>query len=307
MQNMSDTNKSIIFILISSFLFSVMAGLVKIVSTDLPAIEIVFFRNLFGFMIIIYAIYHTPIKKIDEIKNNKDLKKYYLLTFRGIAGFLAVLTYFYLIANIPMSEVSTYRKSTPLLIALFAFIFLQERLKFNVILALFIGFFGIILVIDPSSDFNKFHVIAIFSAIITALSFTSIRELKKYYDTRIIVLSFISFSLAGSLILMFLTSFFALENSEFDWLFSSFVMPDEVTTWIYLFLIGAISTIAQIFLTKAYAITKAGIVGAITYSTIIFSTTIGIFLGDPIPSLVTTLGIGLVLISGLIISFSKNK
>jgi len=60
-------------------------------------------------------------------------------------------------------------------------------------------------------------------------------------------------------------------------------------------------------MTKAYELTKAGIVGTISYSNILFATVIGVMLGDAIPNLWTILGIILVIISGLLVALAKEK
>ncbi len=59
-------------------------------------------------------------------------------------------------------------------------------------------------------------------------------------------------------------------------------------------------------MTKAYELTKAGIVGTISYSNIVFAVVIGVMLGDPIPDIWTVLGIILVILSGLLVAFSKK-
>jgi len=60
-------------------------------------------------------------------------------------------------------------------------------------------------------------------------------------------------------------------------------------------------------MTKAYELTKAGIVGTISYSNIVFAVIIGVMLGDPIPDIWTVLGILLVILSGLLVAFAKKE
>jgi drug/metabolite transporter (DMT)-like permease len=54
-------------------------------------------------------------------------------------------------------------------------------------------------------------------------------------------------------------------------------------------------------------LTKAGIVGTISYSNIVFALIIGIALGDPIPTPLKFLGIILVISAGLLVALSKEK
>jgi drug/metabolite transporter (DMT)-like permease len=70
--------------------------------------------------------------------------------------------------------------------------------------------------------------------------------------------------------------------------------------------VGVFATASQLLMTKAYELTKAGIVGTISYSNIVFAVIIGIMLGDPIPDIWTVLGIILVILSGLLVALPKG-
>ena len=295
---MSDKNRGIIFMVLASFSFAIMGGFAKTISAILPPIEVTFFRNVFGVAIIGYAIYRSPLKQIGG--------KPHLLFFRGAMGFLALLAYFYIIKYIPLGDAVTYNKTSPLFVAFFAYLFLGEKLSRWIILAMILGFSGIILISQPQiNGFDKYDMLGIFSGIGAALAYTSIRELRKYYDTRAIVMSFMGIGTVAPLIFMFLASFIHAPES-LDIILTPFVMPVGVE-WFYIAMMGIFATISQYFMTKAYSLTKAGIAGTVSYSNIFFALGIGIFLGDPIPDLSKIIGIGLVISSGLIVTFSKDK
>jgi drug/metabolite transporter (DMT)-like permease len=148
-------------------------------------------------------------------------------------------------------------------------------------------------------------MLGIFSGIGAALAYTSIRELREYYDTRAIVMSFMVVGTIAPLILMLITPFVSV-SSDFDWIFAKFVMPQGIE-WAYVTAVGITATISQLLMTKAYELTKAGIVGTISYTNIVFAVIIGSFLGDPLPDMWTVLGIILVIISGLLVALSKGK
>jgi len=102
--------------LLASLSFAAMGGFAKVVSQVLPPVEVTFFRNIFGVLLVGIAIYKVPLKQT----GGKPL----LLLFRGSMGFAALLAYFYIMAHIPLGEAVTYNKtSCPLLICL-SFLFL---------------------------------------------------------------------------------------------------------------------------------------------------------------------------------------
>jgi len=82
------------------------------------------------------------------------------------------------------------------------------------------------------------------------------------------------------------------------------VMPQGVV-WFYLLGMGIFATISQLLMTKAYGETKAGIVGAVSYSNIIFAIMVGSIMGDALPSFMMACGIALIILSGLMVARAK--
>jgi len=286
--------------LLASLSFAVMGGFAKVVSQVLPPVEVTFFRNVFGVALVGFAIYKTPLNQI----GGRPL----LLLFRGTMGFVALLAYFYIIAYIPLGEAVTYNKTSPLFVAIFAYMFLNEKLTPFAIVAIIVGFIGISLISMPtegSFTFNKYTVLGIFSGLGAALAYTSIRELRQYYDTRAIVMSFMGVGTIAPVLLMIATPYVDAPES-LDFMFAEFVMPKGII-WLYVLIMGLSATASQILMTKAYELTKAGIVGTISYSNIVFALMIGIALGDPIPTPLKFLGILLVISAGLLVALSKEK
>ncbi|HEY9128250.1 MAG TPA: DMT family transporter [Sulfurovum sp.] len=290
-------DQGILLMLLASLSFAVMGGFAKVVSQVLPPVEVTFFRNIFGVVLVGIAIYKVPLKQTGG--------KPFLLLFRGAMGFAALLAYFYIMAFIPLGEAVTYNKTSPIFVAIFAYLFLNEKLHKSALLAVVIGFVGIVLVAQPEGgSFDKYDLLGIFSGMGAALAYTSIRELRKYYDTRAIVMSFMGVGTVAPLFLMLITPYVNV-SKEFDWMFARFVMPQGIE-WAYVAAVGVFATVSQLLMTKAYELTKAGIVGTISYSNIVFAVIIGIMLGDPIPDIWTVLGIILVILSGLLVALPKG-
>lgn len=291
-------DRGILFMLLASLSFAFMGGFAKVVSQELPPVEVTFFRNIFGVIFVGLSIWKMPLKQTGG--------KPWLLLFRGSMGFAALLAYFYIMAHIPLGEAVTYNKTSPIFVAIFAYIFLKEELPKTALLAILIGFVGIVLVAQPQGgSFDKYDILGIFSGIGAALAYTSIRELRKYYDTRAIVMSFMAVGTIAPLFLMIITPYVSV-SEDFDWMFAEFVMPQGVQ-WGYVTAVGVFATISQLLMTKAYELTKAGIVGTISYSNIVFALIIGVMLGDPVPDMWTVLGILLVILSGLLVALPKAK
>jgi len=283
------------YMLIASFTFAIMGAFAKLASAELSSLEVVFFRNIAGVIIVGIAILKTPMKH----KGGKP----FLLLFRGTMGFVALLAFFYNIAHIPLGDAMTFSKTSPIFTAIFAFIFLNEKIGKNGWIAIGIGFIGILFITQPTAiGFTKYDLLGIFSGVGAALAYTSIRELKKIYDTRAIVLSFMSVGTIGPILLFFISNY--VQVDELDFIFGHFIIPKGIT-WFYLIAMGIFATISQILMTKAYGETKAGIVGTVSYTNIIFAILIGLLIGDSLPSLTTCFGITLIVLSGIIVAKAK--
>jgi drug/metabolite transporter (DMT)-like permease len=295
MKKISELNNGVKYMLMASFSFAIMGAFVKLASEHMSSLEVVFFRNLFGVVIIGYAVYKKPMTHIGG--------KPFLLLFRGLMGFSALLAYFYNIANIPLGDAVTYSKTAPIFTAIFAWLFLKEKLSASAWSAVFIGFIGIVFIAQPSAiGFTKYDVLGIFSGVGAALAYTSIRELRNYYDTRAIVLSFTMVGTLGPIILFVLSEF--IQAPELDFMMGKFVMPSGIV-WLYVIALGLLGTLSQYFMTKAYGETKAGIVGAVSYSNIVFAILVGLLLGDSLPNMTTASGIVLIVFAGIMVARAK--
>jgi len=114
-------------------------------------------------------------------------------------------------------------------------------------------------------------------------------------------MSFMSVGMIFSLFFMLITPYRVTPKS-FYFLFSSFVLP-QGEVWFYIVFMSISATLAMLFMTKAYVYTKGGIVGTISYLTIVFSLFMGVFLGDAFPALLTSLRIVSVIGSGVIVAW----
>lgn len=286
------TDRGVLYMLFASLMFAIMGAFAKLVSTELDSIEIVFFRNVFGVALVGFAVWKTPMVH----RGGRP----FLLFFRGLMGFAALMAFFYNIAHIPLGDAMTFSKTSPIFTAIFAWLFLKEKLSVTAWAAVFTGFIGIVFITNPAGLLlSKTDWLGIFSGVGAALAYTSVRELKQYYDTRAIVLSFMGVGTAGPLVLMLISPF--VQVPELDFMLGRFVMPTGAL-WLYLIAMGLFATLAQIYMTKAYGETQAGIVGAVSYSNIVFSILLGVLLGDALPDLSTTFGIILIILSGIAVA-----
>jgi drug/metabolite transporter (DMT)-like permease len=103
---------------------------------------------------------------------------------------------------------------------------------------------------------------------------------------------------AGPMLLLILSAY--IDVPALDFILGTFVMPSGIV-WLYVTGMGLFATLAQLYMTKAYGESQAGIVGAVSYTNIVFSIGVGLLLGDALPNFITLLGIILIIVSGILV------
>jgi drug/metabolite transporter (DMT)-like permease len=279
--------------LLSAFISALNGAVAKILSEDLSALEIILFRNGLGVIIILYALYHTPIQLSGG--------KFHLLFLRGFFGFTAMIMFFYTITVIPLGEAITLNKTSPLFVSILAFYLLNEHLNKQTIFALLVGFFGIIFITKPFGILISYeHFLGVLGGFFAAAAYATIKKIKNIYDTRVIVLSFMGVGTVIPLIFFSIQPYIT-PPSYLSFLFPKFVVPIGLNIYLLIIFMAIISTIAQWLLTKAYSFSKASIIGVVSYTNIPFAIGFGWLLGDNFPDIYTFIGIGFIVVGGILV------
>lgn len=282
--------------LLAAMGFSIMGGAAKALKGSFNAGQLVFFRNLIGLVFLAASLIHHP----PQHKGGK----FHLLIFRGLMGTTALYTLLYCILHIPLGTAMSYNLTSALFIAIFSFLLFREYNGKRVLLAVLLGFAGMLLIYKPVMHFPwYYHLAGLISGITSALAYITVGRLNKYYDPRIIVLAFIGTGVLVPALFMALRALLQLPADEV--FFINWVWPAGGQWWLLL-LLGLSALFGQYFVTRAYGSDKAGIVSAIGYANIIFSVFIGMFLGDSFPDIISWTGIFCIITSGVLISWVKR-
>lgn len=278
--------RGIFAMLLSSFLFALMSAEAKILSQSLPAMEVAFFRAFLMVILLIPILINKPFKNPTHKSGGWSF-----LIARAVAGGLSFVALFYNISSIPLGTATAFSQSMPIYIVLLSLLFLKERFSFGVIFATIIGFVGILLICNPSFDgLGAINIIfGIISGLSMAIAFLNLRVLKDYFNAWVAIFST---GVAMSIIALSL-SFLNIPPFVSMW-----AMPQDLE-WLHIAFLGLFGTLGQHYLTRAYMLSPAGIVAPIDYMRLVFSVVLGIMLGDALPNLNTSLGIVLIIVSGI--------
>ncbi len=281
-------DKGILFMLLSALISALNGAVAKILSETMDPIEIVFYRNFLGVIIILFSLKKIPV--------SIDKSKLHLLFLRGVFGSLAMLLFFYTIATIPLGEAVVLNKTSPFFVTIIAYYLMKETININTFLALVIGFIGIIFIMKPFGLIISYeHILGVLGGFFAAAAYATIRKIKNIYDARIIMLSFMGIGMIIPLILFLFTPYV------------EFTIHSDPLLWLLIVFMAIISTASQWFLTRAYSLSKASIIGVVSYTNIPFAVGFGVMLGDLFPDTYTLLGITFIILGGIIVSKKSVK
>ena len=154
MTTKSEPMKATVWMIGAMLSFSLMAVSGRELATSLNTFEIMLYRSIIGFLIVLAIGYFA--KTLVEIKGGRIG----LHLFRNLAHFSGQNLWFLAVASIPFSQLFALEFSTPVWVALLAPFFLREILTRQRMLAITVGFAGVLIVARPDINQINFAVIA---------------------------------------------------------------------------------------------------------------------------------------------------
>ena len=276
----------VFFIILSAIGFSTLQMLVKLLP-DVSLASKLFFRN-----IIITIITGIVIKfRGLEFNVNKEDRK--LLFLRIITGTISLAFSFYTLKFITLADSTILQKLSSVIMLIISHYFFNEKFTKYHLVGLVTAFLGVVFIIKPvSSSMNIGYILAIFSAILTAISYSSIRAIGR----------------RGNLDPMLIVFYFSLLSCMMFFPFMLVSIPSITPRHLYILLaIGLFGSIGQYGITFAYKFASSKEVGVFEYSQVIFSSLLGIVFLNEIPDIYSVIGYILIVLAGIGIYVYNNK
>ncbi len=251
-----------------------------------PVVQVLFFRFFIGFIPIFFIIPR------DKIFNFYKTSRPGLHAFRAISGALAIIALFYGLRELPLADVISLTFGGPIFVTIASIFFLSEKVGIKRWSAVFLGFFGMLLIVQPAfKEVNYYYITPIIFCIFFACVAISVRSLSKTEANYTIAFYF-----------TLLCTLLGLGSAFFvDW-----VMPTK-TDFLIFIIIGLSGSIANLLLTQSYRLAEASLVTPIKYLSLVFAIIFGFLIWSEVPKVLTLLGAGLVILSSLIIFVRENR
>tara|TARA_Y100000590_G_scaffold399347_1_gene482507 strand:- start:1935 stop:2783 length:849 start_codon:yes stop_codon:yes gene_type:complete len=281
---MTDTQRGIFLYLIAWTFIPIMDGIAKYLSFNFHVLQIVWARYFFTTIIVL------PIILFLYKKNFLSSEKYSLQIVRGTFLVIATLCFFYSISIIPLADALALAFVYPLFITFLSPILLNEKISINKLIAVIIGFFGVLFITKPGfNEFNLAYIAALGTGLAYSFYMISTRKLIKN-DTPLKTLFF------TGLVGFFSMTFF----QPIIW-----INPTSIE-WILMLSLGLVATIGHFLIILSFRYAEASILAPFSYWEILTNILIGFYFFKDIPDKWTWVGIIIIISSGIYVLLQKR-
>jgi len=298
MTTAKNNQQGILFILMGMAFFSIQDALIKFIYEDAALYELYFGRTVVALVLLIGYLKFSNQKII--------LKTHYpfLTIFRVICFFFGFSFFYISLTYMSLAMANALFFSSPFFVSILATIFLKEKVGIRRWSAIFVGFIGVYIILNPNfSDFDYMKLAPVACALCysTSMTITKITSDKDNVYTQMIhlylgaiLISILFFIFAGK------GQFNNFTDPTFQFIFREwFTNPSYA--WPFIAVMGCIGAVAFYFILNAYSTASPSVVSLYEYSLIIWSILTGYFLFNNIPTLRTFIGVSIIIGAGIYI------
>lgn len=262
--------------------FAIMNAIVKYLNA-FNVYQIVFFRAIGTLVFTVPLILKY---KIPMLGTNKKL-----LILRGVLGVISLTCFFQTLNYLAVGTAVSLRYTSPIFAAIFALIFLKEKIKPVQWLLFVIAFIGVLIIKGFGADVQLIGLLlALLSAIFLGLIFVVIRKIGATESPFVIINYF-----------MVMAFVFGGVMSINHW------TTPNTKEYILLLSLGVFGYVGQLYMTKAFQSNETNAIAPLKYLEVIFTIIIGASWFGEIYNLWTLLGV-LFILFGLVYNlFLRSK
>ena len=253
--------KAAVCMTIAMAFFATMGIFIRLSSETLHTLEIVFFRNALALVFFFPFIAKNGL----AVLNSKRKKLYgarALINVTGMAAGFAALT------MIPLAEATALSLTAPLFATFAAAIIFGEIIRIRRIIALMLGFLGMLFILQPGvNEISTGSILAIINAVTIAITVLIVKKLTNTERPEIIVIYMALFQTPLALI-----------PAMFFWKW-----PD-LMTWLWLIALATAGTLGHLFYTKAIQLAEVSQMQPIEFIRLPIVAGLAFFLFGEIPT-----------------------
>jgi drug/metabolite transporter (DMT)-like permease len=292
-----NTKRAVTAILLAAFVLSVGDALIKRISAEFTLWQIFVIRSALALPVLVALIKaRYPFTSLKPHRVEWTALRSLMLTFMWVAYYTAL-------PHVDLSVAAAAYYSLPLFITLFAAIFMGDTIGAQGWMAVFLGFFGVLLMLRPrADDFNAYALLPVVSAVLYALAMIITRT--KCRDENALVLSLglnVSFVSTGALA-AFVIGVWGPSNADvasYPFLLGQWTAMG-MNEWLAMGLLSTAALVGSVGAAIAYQAGPSSIVATFDFSYVAFAAGWGLLFFAEVPDPITVIGIGLIVVAGML-------
>jgi len=277
---------SALWMILASFFFACMGVCVKLGADTFPSAELTFYRGAIGVvvMVVLMRVNGTAFRTPHWRRQMS----------RALAGTVSLACYFFAISQLPLATAVTLNYTSPLFVAVLLAVWFRERLPRMALLALGIGFAGVVVLLRPTLAADQWlgALAGLSTAAIASLAYIHVRELGRLGEPEARTVFYFS-----CLTALCLLPFVIAEGG--------FTVPDSRGA-VILSGVGLFGAAAQLAMTRAYRYGTTIVAANLAYSTVLFASLFGLWLWHETLNLGMVSGMVLIVVSGILVSLARQ-
>jgi S-adenosylmethionine uptake transporter len=279
-----------VLMVLASLLFATMGVCVKLASAHYATGEIVFYRGLIG------ALFIAGMARVRGGSLKTAVPSMHF--WRSLSGVTALCLWFYAIGHLPLATAVTLNYMSSVWMALFliggAVMLGGQRVDARLIATVLVGFGGVALVLRPTLDQNQLWagLVGLLSGLLSATAYLQVTALGRVGEPEYRVVFY--FSLGGVVAGAAMTLWTGMSTHTVQGL-------------LLLIATGVLAAVAQMMMTRAYAIGRTLSNASLQYLGIVFSFLYGVLLFDDPVTWMALSGMLLIVSAGLAATLLRSQ
>jgi len=269
-------------LIIATFFLALMDGMSRYMAELYDVLNI----NMFRFWVIGSFVILVSLRGRGVLRSILKTKQPVAQTFRGLLFISSLLMAIYSYTQVGLIVTHALMAVFPLLTVLLSGLFLEEEITRIKIVAVGVGFLGVIIIINPINlEFSLVSALPLISAVTFAIYAVLTRKVASTDNTET---SFFWVSLVSAIAITIPSPLF--------------YTPIQLSDLQFLILLCLFSLVGHFLLTNAYRHAEASVLQPFSYFHLFFASIVGIiFFQDPL-TISTVVGGGLIVFGGILIS-----
>jgi drug/metabolite transporter (DMT)-like permease len=283
-ERLSLVSRGCLLMVVATLLFAGMHAASRHATQHLSGVEVAFFRNLFGLVVIVPLLVRFGPRLFHT-------EKFSLHMLRALINAVSMVAFFIGLSMTPLARATAIAFTAPLFTALLSALFLGEVFRWRRWSAIIVGFIGALVILRPGLDVvDTGSLLVLFSSLLWAMAMIDIKVLARTESSATIT----------AYVTVLMTPL-TLVPALFYW------QTPSPELWVWLIFIGVIGTMGQFIVTEAIKLADMTVLMPFDFLKLVWAAFLGMILFAEVPDALTWLGAAIVFASSFYIIWREAK